>query len=199
MNPDEVNPVETGAETGLDTEPNTKPVPKERVKLTHSTWAKVGAIVLLYVFALCFLACAACFAFGAYVGMADADNMRGLLKYIDVDLAGGQFVYDLVLFAVRFYSACVPLAIVFIALVLACLIFLFCAAGHRKGETEPRLNPVDRIPLDIYAAAVVIACIFIFTFTSGPDRRHRSGPSLPLRPFCAGGSPPESRPPRPPR
>lgn len=61
MNPDEVNPVETGAETGLDTEPNTKPVPKERVKLTHSTWAKVGAIVLLYVFALCFLACAACF------------------------------------------------------------------------------------------------------------------------------------------
>lgn len=149
---DEVIPVETE-----------KP-PKERVKLTHSTWAKVGAIVLLYVFALCFLACAACFAFGAYVGMADADNMRGLLKYIDVDLAGGQFVYDLVLFAVRFYSACVPLAIVFIALVLACLIFLFCAAGHRKGETEPRLNPVDRIPLDIYAAAVVIACIFIYTF-----------------------------------
>lgn len=149
---DEVIPVETE-----------KP-PKERVKLTHSTWAKVGAIVLLYVFALCFLACAACFAFGAYVGMADADNMRGLLKYIDVDLAGGQFVYDLVLFAVRFYSACVPLAIVFIALVLACLIFLFCAAGHRKGETEPRLNMVDRIPLDLYVAAVVIACIFIYTF-----------------------------------
>lgn len=46
---DELIPVETE-----------KP-PKERVKLTHSTWAKVGAIVLLYVFALCFLACAACF------------------------------------------------------------------------------------------------------------------------------------------
>ena len=164
MNPDEVNPVETGAETGLDTEPNTKPVPKERVKLTHSTWAKVGAIVLLYVFALCFLACAACFILCAYGGLAEAYNLRGTLKYIDVDLAGGQFVYDLVLFAVRLYSACVPVGIVFIALMLACLIFLFCAAGHRKGETEPRLNPVDRIPLDIYAAAVVIACIFIFTF-----------------------------------
>ncbi len=164
MNPDEVNPVETGAETGLDTEPNAKPVPKERVKLTHSTWAKVGAIVLLYVFALCFLACAACFILCAYGGLAEADNLRGTLKYIDVDLAGGQFVYDLVLFAVRLYSACVPVGIVFIALMLACLIFLFCAAGHRKGETEPRLNPVDRIPLDIYAAAVVIACIFIFTF-----------------------------------
>lgn len=164
MNPDEVNPVETGAETGLDTEPNTKPAPKERVKLTHSTWAKVGAIVLLYVSLICVIACAACFILCAYGGLAEADNLRGTLKYIDVDLAGGQFVYDLVLFAVRLYSACVPVAIVFIALMLACLIFLFCAAGHRKGETEPRLNLVDRIPLDIYAAAVVIACIFIFEF-----------------------------------
>lgn len=149
---DEVIPVETE-----------KP-PKERVKLTHSTWAKVGTIVLLYVFALCFLACAACFAFCAYGGIAEADIMHDLLKTIDVDLAGGQFVYDLVLFAASFNSACVPVGIVFIALVLACLIFLFCAAGHRKGETELRLNMVDRIPLDIYAAAVVIACIFIFAF-----------------------------------
>lgn len=142
----------------------TEEPPKERVKLTHSTWAKVGAIVLLYVFALCFLACAACFAFCAYGGIAEADIMHDLLKTIDVDLAGGQFVYDLVLFAASFNSACVPVGIVFIALVLACLIFLFCAAGHRKGETELRLNMVDRIPLDIYAAAVVIACIFIFAF-----------------------------------
>lgn len=149
---DEVIPVET------------KKPPKERVKLTHSTWAKVGAIVLLYVFALCILACAACFIFGASVNIADSNNLRNLLENIDVDLAGGRFVYDLVLFAVSFNSACVPVGIVFIALILACLIFLFCAAGHRKGETEPRLNPVDRIPLDIYAAAVVIACIFIFTF-----------------------------------
>lgn len=149
---DEVIPVETE-----------KP-PKERVKLTHSTWAKVGAIVLLYVFALCFLACAACFAFCAYGGIAEADNMRGLLKNIDVDLAGGQFVYDLVLFAVSFNSASVPVGIVFIAMALACLIFLFFAAGHRKGEIEPRLNMVDRIPLDVYAAAVVIACIFIVAF-----------------------------------
>ena len=38
---DELIPVETE-----------KP-PKERVKLTHSFWAKVGAVVLLYVFLLC--------------------------------------------------------------------------------------------------------------------------------------------------
>lgn len=149
---DELIPVETE-----------KP-PKERVKLTHNIWAKVGAIVLLYVFALCFLACAACFLLGAYGGILEGNNLRGTLESIDVDLPGGQFAYDLVLFSASFNSACVPVGIVSIALMLACLIFLFCAAGHRKGETEPRLNPVDRIPLDIYAAAVVIACIFIFTF-----------------------------------
>ena len=149
---DELIPVETE-----------KP-PKERVKLTHNIWAKVGAIVLLYVFALCFLACAACFLLGAYGGILEGNNLRGTLESIDVDLPGGQFAYDLVLFSASFNSACVPVGIVSIALMLACLIFLFCAAGHRKGEIEPRLNPVDRIPLDIYAAAVVIACIFIFTF-----------------------------------
>ncbi len=149
---DELIPVETE-----------KP-PKERVTLTHNIWAKVGAIGLLYVFALCFLACAACFLLGAYGGILEGNNLSGTLESIDVDLPGGQFVYDLVLFSASFNSACVPVGIVLIALVLACLIFLFCAAGHRKGETEPRLNPVDRIPLDIYAAAVVIACIFIYTF-----------------------------------
>ena len=149
---DEVIPVET------------EKTPKERVKLTHSTWAKVGAIVLLYVSLIFVIACAACFLFFAYAGLADAYNLRSLLDIIDLDLAGGQFVYDLVLFAARFYSACVPVGIVFIALALACLIFLFCAAGHRKGETEPRLNLVDRIPLDLYAAVVAIACIFIFGF-----------------------------------
>ena len=146
---DELIPVETE-----------KP-PKERVKLTHSTWAKVGAIVLLYVFALCFLACAACFIFGAYGGM---DEYTSLLENIDFNLAGASFVYDLIVFAVTFNSACVPVGILFIALILACFIFLFCSAGHRKGETEPRLNLVDRIPLDLYAAAVVMACVGIFAF-----------------------------------
>lgn len=139
----------------------TEKTPKERVKLTHSTWAKVGAIVLLYVFALCFLACAACFIFGAYGGM---DEYTSLLENIDFNLAGASFVYNLIVFAVAFNSACVPVGILFIALILACFIFLFCAAGHRKGETEPRLNPVDRIPLDLYAAAVVMACVGIFAF-----------------------------------
>lgn len=146
---DEVIPVETE-----------KP-PKEHVKLTHSTWAKVGAIVLLYVFALCFLACAACFIFGAYGGM---DEYTSLLENIDFNLAGASFVYNLIVFAVTFNSACVPVGIVFIALMLACLIFLFCAAGRRNGETEPRLNLVDHIPLDLYAAAVALACVCIFVF-----------------------------------
>ena len=67
---DEVIPVETE-----------KPR-KERVKLTHSTWAKVGAIVLLYVSLLCVIACAACFLFFAYAGLADAYNLSSLLDII---------------------------------------------------------------------------------------------------------------------
>ena len=130
---DEVIPVETE-----------KP-PKERVKLTHSTWAKVGAIVLLYVSLLCVIACAACFLFFAYAGLADAYNLRSLLDIIDLDLAGGQFVYDLVLFAARFYSACVPVGIVFIALALACLIFLFCAATRVKCGKWWRNTVIYRI------------------------------------------------------
>lgn len=116
---DEVIPVETE-----------KP-PKERVKLTHSTWAKVGAIVLLYVFALCFLACAACFAFGAMGGM---DDYTSLLENIDFNLAGASFVYNLIVFAVAFNSACVPVGILFIALILACFIFLSAPPGTERAR-----------------------------------------------------------------
>ncbi|MEA4966144.1 MAG: HAMP domain-containing sensor histidine kinase [Oscillospiraceae bacterium] len=38
------------------------------------------------------------------------------------------------------------------ALFLTCLIFLFCAAGHRRGEDGIILNAVDKIPLDLLLA-----------------------------------------------
>ncbi len=43
-------------------------------------------------------------------------------------------------------------------LVLA--IFLYCAAGRRAGEAQPRCNAVDRIPLDVYTALWVVPVIF---------------------------------------
>lgn len=143
---DEVIPVET------------EKTPKERVKLTHSTWAKVGAIVLLYVSLIFVIACVICFILSA---MGGASDYQGVLDSIDRGLKGWEIVYGLAKFASGLYAVSVLVGIVFLALALACMVFLFCAAGHRKGETEPRLNMVDRIPLDIYAAAVIIIDLFL--------------------------------------
>ena len=160
---DEVIPVETE-----------KP-PKERVKLTHSTWAKVGAIVLLYVFALCFLACAACYA-ASVSGWGNAEYITEyVLINLDYDQPGAMTVARIVWNVSYFCGASVYVGVVFLLLMLACTIFLFCAAGHRRGETEPRLNLVDRIPLDIYAAAVALADFFLI-FVVG-DRMVNSVPN----------------------
>ena len=146
---DEVIPVETE-----------KP-PKERVKLTHSTWAKVGAIVLLYVFLLGLAICVACFAANV-AGWGDAEYVQ---KYVINELEftdpSAMTLARIIWNVSTFCGASAYVGALCILLALACLIFLFCAAGHRKGEAEPKLNIVDRIPLDLYAAAVVCACILL--------------------------------------
>ena len=139
---DEVIPVETE-----------KPS-KERVKLTHSTWAKTGAIVLLYVSLICVLICAACYA-ASVSGWGDAEYIEEyVLINLDYTQPGAMTVARIVWNVSGFCGASVYVGVVFLLLMLACTIFLFCAAGHRRGETEPRLNLIDRIPLDLYAAAV---------------------------------------------
>lgn len=146
---DEVIPVETE-----------KP-PKERVKLTHSTWAKVGAIVLLYVSLICVLICAACYA-ASVSGWGDAEYIQEyVLINLDYTQPGAMTVARIVWNVSGFCGASVYVGVVFLLLMLACTIFLFCAAGHRRGETEPRLNLIDRIPLDLYAAAVALADFFL--------------------------------------
>ena len=45
-------------------------------------------------------------------------------------------------------------------LLLALLSFLLCAAGHRAGTDEIVLNPVDKMPLDLYAALCVAVWCF---------------------------------------
>lgn len=160
---DEVIPVETE-----------KP-PKERVKLTHSTWAKVGAIVLLYVSLICVLICAACYA-ASVSGWGNAEYITEyVLINLDYDQPGAMTVARIVWNVSYFCGASVYVGVVFLLLMLACTIFLFCAAGHRRGETEPRLNLIDRIPLDIYAAAVALADFFLI-FVVG-DRMVNSVPN----------------------
>ena len=160
---DEVIPVETE-----------KP-PKERVKLTHSTWAKTGAIVLLYVSLICVLICAACYA-ASVSGWGNAEYITEyVLINLDYDQPGAMTVARIVWNVSYFCGASVYVGVVFLLLMLACTIFLFCAAGHRRGETEPRLNLIDRIPLDIYAAAVALADFFLI-FVVG-DRMVNSVPN----------------------
>jgi signal transduction histidine kinase len=36
------------------------------------------------------------------------------------------------------------------------LVFLFCAAGYRKGAEEPALNKADKLPFDVYTALIII-------------------------------------------
>ena len=140
---------------------DTEKPPKERVKLTHSTWAKVGAIVLLYVSLICVLICAACYA-ASVSGWGDAEYIKEyVLINLDYTQPGAMTVARIVWNVSGFCGASVYVGVVFLLLMLACTIFLFCAAGHRRGETEPRLNLIDRIPLDLYAAAVALADFFL--------------------------------------
>ncbi len=48
-----------------------------------------------------------------------------------------------------------PIAAGSALLLLALFSFLLCAAGHRAGTDEIVLNPVDKVPLDLYAAVCV--------------------------------------------
>ena len=140
---------------------DTEKPPKERVKLTHSTCAKVGAIVLLYVSLICVLICAACYA-ASVSGWGDAEYIQEyVLINLDYTQPGAMTVARIVWNVSGFCGASVYVGVVFLLLMLVCTIFLFCAAGHRRGETEPRLNLIDRIPLDLYAAAVALADFFL--------------------------------------
>lgn len=139
----------------------TEKPPKERVKLTHSFWAKVGAVVLLYVFLLGLAICVACFAANV-AGWGDAEYVQKyVINELDFTDPSAMTLTRIIWDVSTFCGASAYVGTLCILLALACLIFLFCAAGHRKRETEPRLNQLDRIPLDLYAAAVVGACILL--------------------------------------
>lgn len=81
-------------------------------------------------------------------------------------------------FAVRFsvynhlrsipFSVAVILTVVLYLCALAALIFLFCAAGHKRGHEEICLNWQDRVPLDLYIfLAVCLFCIAAIPAVTG--------------------------------
>ena len=62
-------------------------------------------------------------------------------------------------FVYRFRYGAIVLSAVGILLFFTLLIFLYCSAGHRRGEDEARENFFDRIPFDLFT--VLIGCAVI--------------------------------------
>lgn len=54
----------------------------------------------------------------------------------------------------RMRYGAVALAAVGVLLFFTLLIFLYCSAGHRRGEDAVRENPLDRIPFDLFTVLV---------------------------------------------
>ena len=55
-----------------------------------------------------------------------------------------------------------PTAIITLLLAMVGIVFLCCAAGHRKGETGIVPNVQDRIPLDLYLCGDAVLVSFLF-------------------------------------
>ena len=66
-----------------------------------------------------------------------------------------QFNLMLLHIAYVWRYAAIVLAILGAILFFALLVFLYCAAGHRKGVAKAVLNPFDKIPFDLLIAFII--------------------------------------------
>ena len=83
---------------------------------------------------------------GYVVPNGGEDIFAGRLSFVELLY---QTRYTLIV--LEFFAVCV-----FVVL----LIFLFCAAGYRRGETKPRYGTMEKIPFDVFT--VLYAAIGIF-------------------------------------
>ena len=148
-------------ESTPDSEPlRTKPdKPRIKTPLKQALWAKILAFVLLCVFLL-LLAAGVGEAIFSIFGSAEWDTKNEFLEeeliqthgYDDLSQTQLQYAEGLLGTIYDLSGWWLPMVILGAVGAIACLAFLFMAAGHRKGESSARLNLVDRIPLDLYAA-----------------------------------------------
>ena len=144
---------------------------KKKIKLTHELWAKILAFVLLGIF-LAVLAAGifeAMMQYGELPSYKNADDFAGSLEYMygydELNSAGKAYAQNLMrlIYTVSGWWLCAVL--VGAAGAIACLVFLFMGAGHRKGKEGARLNLLDRIPLDLYAAGCfALAFVWLLLF-----------------------------------
>ena len=150
----------------VDATPDAEPVhkkvdrpPRTRFPLKQALWAKILVFVLLGLFLVLIAAGIAESLFSIY-GSVEWDSKSEFLNnalkqtYGYSDLSQAQRLYATGLMGTIYDLAgwWLPMVILGAVGAIACLVFLFTAAGHKKGEASVRLNMVDRIPLDLYAA-----------------------------------------------
>lgn len=144
---------------------------KKKIKLTHELWAKILAFVLLGIF-LAVLAAgifAAMMQYNELPSYKNADDFAGSLEYMygydELNSADKVYAQNLMrlIYTVSGWWLCAVL--VGAAGAIACLVFLFMGAGHRKGKESARLNLLDKIPLDLYAAGCfALAFVWLLLF-----------------------------------
>ena len=144
---------------------------KKKIKLTHELWAKILAFVLLGIF-LAVLAAgifAAMMQYNELPSYKSADDFTSSLEYMygydELNSADRVYAQNLMrlIYNVSGWWLCAVL--VGAAGAIACLVFLFMGAGHRKGKEGTRLNLLDRIPLDLYAAGCfALAFVWLLLF-----------------------------------
>ena len=130
---------------------------KEKFKLTEQLWAKILAFVLLGVFAALLAAGIgeAVFSMGA---MSFWDSEREFINDILIENHGyntltqaeSLYAQGLLITVYDWAYWWLPMVLVGAVGALACLVFAFTAAGHRKGVEGVRLNVFDKLPLDLY-------------------------------------------------
>lgn len=144
---------------------------KKKIKLTQELWAKILAFVLLGIF-LAVLAAgifAAMMQYNELPSYKNADDFAGSLEYMygydELNSADKVYAQNLMrlIYTVSGWWLCAVL--VGAAGAIACLVFLFMGAGHRKGKESARLNLLDKIPLDLYAAGCfALAFVWLLLF-----------------------------------
>ena len=144
---------------------------KKKIKPTQELWAKILAFVLLGIF-LAVLAAgifAAMMQYNELPSYKSADDFTDSLEYMygydELNSADKVYAQNLMrlIYNVSGWWLCAVL--VGAAGAIACLVFLFIGAGHRKGKEGARLNLLDRIPLDLYAAGCfALAFVWLLLF-----------------------------------
>ena len=144
---------------------------KKKIKLTQELWAKILAFVLLGIF-LAVLAAGifeAMMQYGELPSYKNADDFAGSLEYMygydELNSAGKAYAQNLMRLIYNLSGWWLAAVLVGAAGSIACLVFLFMAAGRRKGEEGVRLNLLDKIPLDLYAAGCfALAFVWLLLF-----------------------------------